>query len=583
MSKFVNIAGQLSDTMGTGTLTLITAIPGYIAFSTAGVNNGDTIGYVIWDNFGPYGPESREVGRGVYDNNTLTRDSILTSTEPDHAAIECTGNAQVYVTALAEDIRTAYISDIAPENPYNGQLWWDMNTGNLYVYYRDGDSSQWVASVNLTGSVFPDQDSNSGKFLSTDGSTVLWDTVPELPDITGNDGMFLYTDGSTVSWMEPPPGGVLSNVYPPQDATNKGEWYDWSTLPRFTAQTPVLSKASQWQFSIDDPTFTSPEHDTGVLLYEPVYGIYNSVDITVDTDSGVVGGNTLADLTLLSTGDLYWRVRFQNSEDDTWTDWTTPTSFYYNHHPMIVASGSSPGPVFGQYDSVTDTGYYGFVDTADLITGDALATQIGLTAGTAQFSTSGWFKFYVGPNSSCNRTSPVRPYVIYVASMPYRYNLSWDHINGVNAVYGDRTETIGSHDYRVRLIQGATTDPTATSYGTTCADDPGLDSEWNELFYRIHTAVPDCSDVNIGMEGGYATSRHGGPQSAGSNWAEYTNTQTGVLNTFNSGSACWTQETDGITTSRRVYRGNYGLAIWTSTTSSYSNSDYGWRPVLELA
>jgi hypothetical protein len=254
--------------------------------------------------------------------------------------------------------------------------------------------------------------------------------------------------------------------------------------------------------------------------------------------------------------------------------------------PQAFIDGQTMGPsgpeVDHQYDPVSDTGYYGFVESADLITGDALASQIGLTAGGAQFSDSGWFKFYVGPCAACNRTSPKRPYVIYVASMPYRYSTSWDAINAVNAVYGDRIETIGSHDYRVRLIQGATTNPTATSYGTSCADDPGLDSEWNELFYRIHTDVPDCSVPNIGMPGGYATSRHGGPQSAGANWAEYTNTQTGVLNTINNGSASWAQESDGTDTSKRVYCGYTGVAFWASNTSSYANTYFGWRPVLEF-
>jgi hypothetical protein len=166
--------------------------------------------------------------------------------------------------------------------------------------------------------------------------------------------------------------------------------------------------------------------------------------------------------------------------------------------------------------------------------------------------------------------------------MPYRHSVSWDVIDAVNAVYGDRTETIGSHDYRVRLIQGSTTDPTATSFDTSCADDPGLDSEWNELFYRIHTDVPDCSDPTIGMPDGSSTSRHGGPQSAGSNWAEYTNAETGVYNSLNNGSACWAQETDGIDTSRRVRRGNSGLAGWVTFPLSLSNSNFGWRPVLEF-
>ena len=29
-------------------------------------------------------------------------------------------------------------------NPNNGELWWESDTGDLYVYYNDGDSAQWV-------------------------------------------------------------------------------------------------------------------------------------------------------------------------------------------------------------------------------------------------------------------------------------------------------------------------------------------------------------------------------------------------------------------------------------------------------
>jgi hypothetical protein len=35
-------------------------------------------------------------------------------------------------------------SDSAPSSPVNGQLWFDSTTGNLYIYYNDGNSSQWV-------------------------------------------------------------------------------------------------------------------------------------------------------------------------------------------------------------------------------------------------------------------------------------------------------------------------------------------------------------------------------------------------------------------------------------------------------
>lgn len=51
----------------------------------------------------------------------------------------------------------------------------------------------------------PDQTGNSGKFLSTNGSTVAWATVQggggdSLPDQTGQSGKFLTTNGTTASW-----------------------------------------------------------------------------------------------------------------------------------------------------------------------------------------------------------------------------------------------------------------------------------------------------------------------------------------------------------------------------------------------
>jgi hypothetical protein len=245
-------------------------------------------------------------------------------------------------------------------------------------------------------------------------------------------------------------------------------------------------------------------------------------------------------------------------------------------------TNSPSGPVGDhQYDSVSDTGYYGLVLTSELISGDALASQIGFTAGTAQYGTSGWFKFYVGASAACNRNGGV-PYVCYVASMPYRNTVSWNYINSVSAVYGDRVESIGGLDYKVRLITGGRSDPTPNTNGTNCIDNPGLGSEWNELFYRIHEDAPDCSNLSIGIGGGYETTRHGGPQSAGANWASYTNAQTGTVYTLNSGSVSWCQEVDGILASQRVYRGFYGVALWNSIVSSYNKLNSGWRPVLEL-
>jgi hypothetical protein len=64
----------------------------------------------------------------------------------------------------------------------------------------------------------PDQDTNAGKYLTTDGTAAFWETVDALPDQTGNEGKYLTTDGTDPEWAflsggsaadEPPTVGLV--------------------------------------------------------------------------------------------------------------------------------------------------------------------------------------------------------------------------------------------------------------------------------------------------------------------------------------------------------------------------------------
>jgi hypothetical protein len=104
--KVVNLARMTTSTTGTGTLTLGSAVSGFLSFADAGVSDGDVITYAITDG------AASEIGRGTYtaSGTTLARTTVLASTN-SNSAINLSGSAQVMVTMAAEDINSVYLPD----------------------------------------------------------------------------------------------------------------------------------------------------------------------------------------------------------------------------------------------------------------------------------------------------------------------------------------------------------------------------------------------------------------------------------------------------------------------------------------
>lgn len=102
MPKLVNRAKMSTSTTGTGTITLGSASSGFQTFADAGVTDGMSVRYVIEDG------TSWEIGTGVYtaSGTTLSR-SVLESSNSD-AALNLSGSATVFVTAVAEDLPHPY-------------------------------------------------------------------------------------------------------------------------------------------------------------------------------------------------------------------------------------------------------------------------------------------------------------------------------------------------------------------------------------------------------------------------------------------------------------------------------------------
>lgn len=61
------------------------------------------------------------------------------------AAASTTFSALIAQEFGGESAAGCYIGTVAPQYPVSGALWWNSETGILYLYYDDGTSSQWVS------------------------------------------------------------------------------------------------------------------------------------------------------------------------------------------------------------------------------------------------------------------------------------------------------------------------------------------------------------------------------------------------------------------------------------------------------
>lgn len=232
------------------------------------------------------------------------------------------------------------------------------------------------------------------------------------------------------------------------------------------------------------------------------------------------------------------------------------------HGPQILIHGDA------------QLGYYGFVPASDLITGDALASAIGLREGVAQFSDAGWFKYSYDGNTR------------YVAKKTFRYAIRWREIYQCGAVYGtfndgsnpfgtersqDAVVTIDGLDYVVKLMQGLNGDPSTLSTGGWDLPETHR-SEWNRVFYRLHNGVHAGNHNTLASE----TSQPNFAQ-----WGSYSDAELHMHYNFGNGSSSWCQETPATTTNR-VYRGYAGVSRADNHSATLTGPSDGWRPVLEV-
>lgn len=318
-----------------------------------------------------------------------------------------------------------------------------------------------------------------------------------------------------------------------------------SQLNTFTADKTGVSGQLKLDWTITDTT----NLNDFLFAYKTTGYPESSKDgtaITASKDARTLLINNLIDGTT-----YYIRAYPRNAKKQVQSSYKVASS-----SPRIADDTSrAPGPIFLAAGTMQE-GYFGLATSSELITGDALASLVGLTAGTSQFSTTNWLKFaYKGK-------------VLFVAQKPIRYNLSWDSINSVGAVTGTKQVAIKSLNYKVLLPQGALTNPSENN----AADLGAKGSEWNRLMLAVHEQVknknwayPAYVESDIQDFGTY-----------------FTDADLITNSSFGNGSYSWCQETTKSDSSVRVIRGFIGVSYSFWYASSGVTASLGWRPVLEL-
>ena len=189
--------------------------------------------------------------------NKLTKQQYEGITNPDPT--------QLYF--ITDDNGIASLDDISLSSLSNGQiLKYNSTSGkwenaNLPAEVTETTVTNWgftknvgtVTSVNnvspVNGNVsltipdpLPTQTGNSGKYLTTNGTTASWATVDALPSQTSQSGKFLTTNGTTASWANIPEELPSQSGNSGKFLTTNGTTASWATV---TAPSPTYDSTNE--------------------------------------------------------------------------------------------------------------------------------------------------------------------------------------------------------------------------------------------------------------------------------------------------------------------------------------------------
>jgi hypothetical protein len=255
MTKFYDLVRMTTSTTGTGTITLGTAVPGFLALATAGAADGDQITYTLQDGV------STELGHGTYSASagTLTR-TVLKSTNGNNP-INLSGLAQVVCSLASEDLKLANLLDVETAGATDGQaLIWNAASGRFTVAAAVTTSTATTPSIvqhkySTSQSLTFDTTPTIGNLviLLTDGATSISDSTMTYvgKQVNGDMGLSIFTRRVTAanqtttinaSGITHVVGIEVANAGSIEFSTATGGWTSESDGTHWTGSIPAIAE-----------------------------------------------------------------------------------------------------------------------------------------------------------------------------------------------------------------------------------------------------------------------------------------------------------------------------------------------------
>lgn len=234
------------------------------------------------------------------------------------------------------------VSSTVPTTASDGNLWFDTNTGTLFLYYDDGNSEQWVQPSSVIG--------NSG--VVGEGNVTVGAISPLTPAtgdlwLNTNNGILYvyYSDGDSGQWIQPSvpvpdvPSGLatvaISGSY--NDLTNKPTIFDGAFSSLTGTPTTIAGYGITDAFSGDYNDLTNvPETGDSIGNLTISESTISTTDASIEFDSPVIIGSLTIPTDGLSINAL--------KDVDTATSAPSPgDSLVWNGTNWVPGAGSGGG------------------------------------------------------------------------------------------------------------------------------------------------------------------------------------------------------------------------------------------------